>query len=56
MAEVFLGFEAIFKQYGPFRVKENMIGFDKKGNPKVWLNCNFAKNHMNPFDILKANR
>ena len=33
-----------------------MVGFDKKGVPKVWLNSNFAKNHMNPFDVLKAHR
>lgn len=33
-----------------------MIGFDKRGNAKVWLNSNFAKNHINPFDVLRANR
>ena len=33
-----------------------MIGFDKKGTAKVWLNFNFAKNHVNPFDVLRANR
>lgn len=56
VAEVFIGFEAIFRMVGPLKVRENMVGFDKEGNPKVWLNFNFAKNHRNPFDVLKAHR
>ena len=31
-----------------------MIGFDKKWVTKVWLNNNFAKNHLNPFDHMAS--
>ena len=49
--DALLGFESLFLKFGAFRVRANMMGFDREGNLKVWINRNFAKNHFNPFDI-----
>ena len=39
------GYENAYNKCGPFLVNDNMIGFNKQGEAKVWVNENFANNH-----------
>lgn len=39
------GYETAYHKVGPFRVNDNMIGFNSQGQAKVWVNEDFAQNH-----------
>ena len=39
------GYETAYQKVGPFRVNDQMIGFNNQGEAKVWVNENFALNH-----------
>ena len=36
----------MFHRVGPFVIDDNNIGFNEKGQVRVWLNKNFANNHL----------
>lgn len=39
------GYENAYNRCGPSLVNDNMIGFNRQGEAKVWVNENFANNH-----------
>ena len=44
MRSAYKGYNTISSFYGPIEPYEDMIGFNERGRPKVWLNSNLAKN------------
>ena len=42
-SQAFRGFDLITRQVGPFNVTEDMIGINKSGVVKVWINSDFSK-------------
>ena len=45
LSESIRGFDDCYSKVGSFDIVEQMIGINKKGYVKVWLNENFAENH-----------
>jgi hypothetical protein len=45
------GFQQIFKSQGVLHVKDTMIGVNKVGNVKIWMNSNFAVNSIEELPI-----
>ena len=43
---VLSGFERLFRWLGPFKLSEEMVGIDRDGRVKVWMNPNLSKNEM----------
>jgi hypothetical protein len=39
------GFEDLYERAGAFEVTDKMIGVNTRGEPRVWLNENYAENH-----------
>lgn len=39
------GYENAYNKCGPMWVNDNMIGYNRHGEAKVWVNENFADNH-----------
>ena len=50
--ESLIGFHELYHRFGPFPVTEDHIGFNQDGETKVWLNQNFATNHLERDSIL----
>lgn len=51
------GYETAYHKVGPFRVNDQMIGFNNQGEAKVWVNEDFAQNHpSNPRRRLLSTR
>lgn len=42
----FEGFEKLYKHLGYFKTSEDMVGIDREGRVKVWLNSNYSKNYL----------
>ena len=40
------GFKILFEHFGGFYINDQMIGFNQKGEVKVWINSNFALNSV----------
>jgi hypothetical protein len=45
LIESLRGFEDLFLRAGSFELTDKMIGINSRGEPKVWLNENYAENH-----------
>lgn len=41
-----LAFCLLFEEYGPFEIREGMIGVNQKGRAKVWISENFSENDV----------
>lgn len=37
LKEAIVGFERLFNRFGAFKISDNMIGIDEKGQCKVWI-------------------
>lgn len=50
------GYEKMFQKTGYFQVSPEMIGINKLGKVKVWVNKNFSKNFpdFNKIDLNKS--
>jgi hypothetical protein len=42
----FEGFEKLYRSIGYFKTSEDMVGIDREGRVKVWLNSNYSKNYL----------
>ena len=45
LSESLRGFKECYDKIGPFELNDRMIGLNKEGSVKVWLNENFSSNH-----------
>jgi hypothetical protein len=41
------GFKFLYEKVGYFDIQEEMIFINRKGEVKVWMNANLAKNYPN---------
>lgn len=48
LRSAYRGFNTLGTFYGPIEPYEDMICFNEKGVPKVWLNSNLSLNHPEP--------
>ena len=55
LQQVFISFNVLFKEVGFFDVAENMIGFDTKCLPKVWLSSCWGNNEPLANTMLSGN-
>jgi hypothetical protein len=52
ISEALAGFQELFNRVGPFQVFDDLIGFNKEGEVKVWHNPNFADNAVDNDRII----
>jgi hypothetical protein len=52
LRECIIAYSLLFEEYGPFLIKNNMIGANQQGRVKVWISDNFSENDLkDPGDI-----